>query len=151
MRAKLGLLEQHAGDIELLNSLLSVLARTGTDYTYFFRTLADFDPKHKEWDLFDSIAFSSLLQNWLVSYRNRLTLERASPAERRERMNRVNPCYVLRGRLLDRAVLNADQGDFAELDRLMTLLQNPYEERAGMEQYSRPQPEDMPPALMKVL
>jgi uncharacterized protein YdiU (UPF0061 family) len=151
MRAKLGLLEQHPGDIDLLNGLLPVLASTGTDYAYFFRTLADFDFKQKGWDLFDSLAFSPLLQNWLESYRDRLTLERTPPAERRERMNRVNPCYVLRGRLLDRAVLNAEQGDFAELDRLMTLLQNPYEEQAGMEHYSRPQPEAMPTVLMKVL
>jgi uncharacterized protein YdiU (UPF0061 family) len=135
MRAKLGLQTRHPGDIDLVNSLLSALARCGTDYADFFRDLARFEPGR-------GLTYSASLQSWLDSYQDRLSLEKSPPGERRERMNRVNPCYVLRGHLLDQAVQSAGQGDFTELDRLVTLLQNPYEEQPGMDFYSLPQQKD---------
>jgi uncharacterized protein YdiU (UPF0061 family) len=135
MRAKLGLQTQHPGDVDLVNNLLSALACTGADYTGFFRDLARFEPGR-------GLRYSASLQSWLDSYQDRLSLEKAPPGERRERMSRVNPCYVLRGHLLDQAVQSAGQGDFTELDRLATLLQNPYEEQPGMDFYSLPQQKD---------
>lgn len=135
MRAKLGLQTQHPGDVDLVSNLLSALARCGTDYAGFFRDLACFEPGR-------GLTYSAPLQSWLDSYQDRLSLEKSPPGERRERMNRVNPCYVLRGHLLDQAVQSAGQGDFTELDRLVTLLQNPYEEQPGMDFYSLPQQKD---------
>lgn len=135
MRAKLGLQTQHPGDADLVNNLLSALACTGADYASFFRDLARFGPGR-------GLRYSASLQNWLDSYQDRLSLEKSPPGERRERMSRVNPCYVLRGHLLDQAVQSAGQGDFTELDRLTTLLQNPYEEQPGMDFYSLPQQKD---------
>ena len=41
-------------------------------------------------------------------------------------MNRVNPKYVLRNYLAQTAIEKAQQKDFSEIDRLLTLLQNPY-------------------------
>jgi uncharacterized protein YdiU (UPF0061 family) len=136
MRAKLGLQTQHPGDADLVNSLLSALARSGADYARFFRDLACFEPGR---GLFGATAYSAPLRNWLDSYQDRLSLEKASPDQRRERMNRVNPCYVLRAHFLDHAIQSAEQGDFAELNRLSALLQNPYEEQPGMDFYSLPQ------------
>lgn len=53
-------------------------------------------------------------------------------------MNQVNPCYVLRAHLLNQAIENAERGDFCDLDRLLDLMQNPYEERTGMDFYRLP-------------
>jgi serine/tyrosine/threonine adenylyltransferase len=79
-----------------------------------------------------------LWHSWLDSYRQRSALENLSQNSRRERMNRVNPCYVLRAHLLNQAIENTERGDFSELDRLVDFLQNPYEERAGMDFYRLP-------------
>ena len=38
-------------------------------------------------------------------------------------MNRVNPKYVLRNYLVQTAIEKAQQKDFSEIDRLLTLLQ----------------------------
>jgi uncharacterized protein YdiU (UPF0061 family) len=131
MRVKLGLQTQHPDDIVLVNSLLSALALSGADYAGFFRDLACFKPGH-------DMTYSAPLQNWLASYQDRLSLEKASPGERRDGMNRVNPCYVLRAHLLDQVEQKAEKGDFTELERLLKLVQNPYEEQPGMAFYSQP-------------
>ncbi|MEF3074176.1 YdiU family protein [Methylobacter sp. Wu1] len=136
MRAKLGLQTQHPGDADLVSGLLSALARSGADYACFFRSLAGFEPGRGSLDF---PTFAAPLQNWLDSYQDRLRLEKASADQRLARMNRVNPCYILRRHFLDQAVQKAEKGDFTELDRLLTLLQNPYEEQAGMDFYSLPQ------------
>ena len=149
MREKLGLHGPDPGDTDLVSSLLSVLAHTGADYAGFFRSLARFEPEQNGRGLFDAVDFSSPLQNWLDSYRDRLSLEKTPPNERRDRMNRVNPCYVLRAHLLDKTIDCAEQGDFTELERLMTLMQNPFEELPGMDFYRLPQPEQLSPAFLK--
>ena len=146
MRLKLGLYTKHPGDIDLINNLLSVLTLSGDDYPAFFRKLADLELHHKSSGWIKTLGFSGLWQNWLDSYRQRLGLENLSPNARQERMNRANPCYVLRAHLLNQAIENAECGDFSELDRLLDLLQNPYEERAGMDFYSLPQVANRLPA-----
>ncbi|MFZ2170361.1 MAG: protein adenylyltransferase SelO family protein, partial [Methylococcaceae bacterium] len=146
MRLKLGLYTEHPGDIDLINSLLSVLTLSGDDYPVFFRKLADFELYLKSSEWIKALGFSGLWQNWLDSYRQRLGLENLPPNARRERMNRVNPCYVLRAHLLNQAIENAERGDISELDRLLGLLQNPYEVRAGMDFHRLPPVTNMPPA-----
>jgi uncharacterized protein YdiU (UPF0061 family) len=55
-------------------------------------------------------------------------------------MNRVNPKYVLRNYLAQAAIEKAQQKDFAEIDRLLALLQHPYTDQPGMEGYAAPPP-----------
>ncbi|WAK02952.1 protein adenylyltransferase SelO [Methylobacter sp. YRD-M1] len=147
MRTKLGLQTPHPGDVDLVHSLLSALARSNADYAGFFRDLARLEP-HR--GLFARTEFPVPLQNWLGSYQDRLRLEKSSPDQRRERMNRVNPCYVLRRHLLDQAIQSAEQGDFTELGKLLELVQNPYEERPGMDFYSQAQPEASFPTVQSL-
>ena len=142
MRAKLGLQSQHPGDSELLNSLLSVLTRTGLDYPSFFRRLAGCDPKHRDRNSLSRQKFQPIMRGWLDSYQERLSLEKSRPDERRERMNRINPCYVPRRHLIDLAVRRAEQGDFSEMKRLLSLLQSPFDPRPGMDFYSLPASEE---------
>lgn len=150
MRAKLGLHIQHSTDIDLINSLLSVLTLTGLDYAVFFRCLSSFEPGCKSRDIFEHSANPVLLQSWLDDYQNRLSLETTRASMRGEGMERVNPCYILRRYWLDKAIQFAEQDDFTELGRLMTLLQNPYEQQSGMDRYSRPQFEEPEPVMQKV-
>ncbi len=78
--------------------------------------------------------------DWAVRYRDRLHSEDSSDAGRHERMNRVNPKYVLRNYLAQVAIEKAQQKDFSEIDRLFTLLKNPYSEQPGMDAYAAPPP-----------
>jgi serine/tyrosine/threonine adenylyltransferase len=55
-------------------------------------------------------------------------------------MHRVNPKYVLRNYLAQQAIEKAQQKDFSEIDRLFTLLQDPFTDQPGMEAYAAAPP-----------
>ncbi|MDH4301525.1 MAG: protein adenylyltransferase SelO family protein, partial [Nitrospira sp.] len=77
---------------------------------------------------------------WAVRYRDRLRNERSRDEERCDRMNRVNPQYVLRNYLAQTAIEKAQHKDFSEIDRLFILLQDPFTDQPGMETYALPPP-----------
>ena len=132
MRAKLGLLERQDSDRQLVDELLSLMAADRTDFTILFRRLSYFDAGHAATgdalrDLFmDREAFDA----WALRYRQRLDLEDAQPAARRQRMLAVNPAIVLRNHLAEQAIVQAREGDFDEVQRLMAALSTPFTEPA---------------------
>jgi uncharacterized protein YdiU (UPF0061 family) len=76
-------------------------------------------------DLFlDRDAFDA----WAVRYAERLRAEASIDAERALQMNRVNPKFVLRNHLAEVAIKTAQAGDFAEVNRLLKVLQQPFDE-----------------------
>jgi uncharacterized protein YdiU (UPF0061 family) len=77
---------------------------------------------------------------WALRYQARLQSEGSRDDERREAMNRVNPRYVLRNYLAQIAIEKAQQKDYSEIDRLLALLQHPYNDQPGMEGYATSPP-----------
>jgi uncharacterized protein YdiU (UPF0061 family) len=52
-------------------------------------------------------------------------------------MRRSNPAYVLRNYMAETAIrLAEDEQDYNEIERLLGLLQNPYKEQPGLEDYA---------------
>lgn len=126
MREKLGWYQQHDDDMDLIISLLCVLARTKQDYSEFFRRLGRFEAGCKARDLFVPMQDLELMQAWLMRYQARLTLETVSKQERQRRMNQVNPVYVLREPVLNQLIKSVERGDFSALEQLILRLQMPY-------------------------
>ena len=60
---------------------------------------------------------------------------------RRERMHAVNPLYILRNYLAQKAIDAAEAGDYSEVQRLHTVLTQPFTEQPGMEGYAERPPE----------
>jgi hypothetical protein len=78
---------------------------------------------------------------WARRYGARLTKERSQDAERCERMNRINPKYVLRNYLAQQAIeLATEKKDYSEIDRIHALLRDPFGEQPAMEAYAAPPP-----------
>lgn len=143
MRLKLGLGQEKNEDEGLIQDLLSLMQRSRADYTMVFRTLGKFETASEVRnevvrDLFlDREAFEA----WSVRYRDRLLAEGSRDAERKLRMDRVNPAYVLRNYLAQEAIERAQRDkDFSEIDRLLGLLRDPFCEHPGLERYSAPPP-----------
>ncbi|MFO0705842.1 MAG: YdiU family protein [Nitrospira sp.] len=142
MRAKLGLAEERDDDGGLIQDLLTLMAQYRVDYTIFFRTLSGFrsasgESNDRVRDFFlDREAFDA----WAGHYADRLRAERSVDSARAERMNRVNPKYVLRNYLAQQAIEKAQQKDYGEVDRLLSLLQDPFSDRPDMESYAAPPP-----------
>ncbi|HSQ92364.1 MAG TPA: protein adenylyltransferase SelO family protein, partial [Nitrospiraceae bacterium] len=107
-------------------------------YTNFFRALGRFEtgsstPNEPLRDFFlDRESFDQ----WARRYESRLREEGSLDEDRLARMNRVNPKYVLRNYMAQTAIEKAQQKDFSEIDRLLTLLQNPYSDQPGMDGYA---------------
>ncbi|TFW27087.1 protein adenylyltransferase SelO [Duganella callida] len=139
LHAKLGLAmldEQFDADRALFDDLFAILP--GVDFTQFFRRLsglhaADAGGDQPLRDLFiDRPAFDA----WAERYRTRLRAEHSDDAARQVAMNNVNPKYVLRNYLAQVAIEKAQNKDFSEVERLLKVLQRPYDEQPEHEQYA---------------
>jgi uncharacterized protein YdiU (UPF0061 family) len=144
MRAKFGLAADQADDALLLQDGLKLLHESRADYTTFFRHLGNFDsaPGAGNAPLRDLFADRDAFAAWAGRYRVRLALEASTDAERKPRMDGVNPRYVLRNYLAETAIRKAaDERDYSEIDRLLRLLAHPYDEQAPMQAYAEPAPQ----------
>ena len=151
MAAKLGL-DQFSGeaDRKLVDELLNVLQLAETDMTIFFRQLATWRP---------GLSYESCMmpayytpetltdeakqrtQAWFKTYADRLQSNRWSDEERRDRMNRVNPKYVLRNYLAQLAIDKADAGDASMIYELLDTLRRPYDEQPERAEFAAKRPD----------
>lgn len=143
MRAKLGLCEERPEDQALSAGLLNLMHANNIDYTNLFRDLADLklDSKTSDAPLRDRFVDREGFDAWLAEYRDRLRAERSSDGARRAAMRSVNPRYVLRNYLAQKAIGLAEQGDYSEIDRLQKLLSRPFEDQADMQDYAGEPPD----------
>ncbi len=144
MRGKLGLATGQADDATLLQDLLKLLSDSRADYTTFFRRLGNFGsaPGAVNAPLRDLFVQRDAFAAWAERYRIRLPLEASTDAERKARMDRVNPKYVLRNYLAETAIRKAaDERDYSEIGRLMRLLARPFDEQTPMQAYAEPAPQ----------
>lgn len=136
MRAKLGLPEglDDAAAGTLVDDLITLLQEERVDHTSFFRRLAwaargDADPVRSL--VRDTAAIDGWLARWLA-----LSPDAAS-------MDRVNPVYIPRNHLVEEALDAAVTGDLDPIHRLLAAVSAPFEERAGLERYAAPAPEEL--------
>jgi serine/tyrosine/threonine adenylyltransferase len=135
MRNKLGVLAAREEDRVLADDLLRLMAAERTDFTITFRRLSVFSTaagatNEALRDLFvDRPAFDA----WATRYATRLRAENSADVERALRMNRVNPKYILRNHLAETAINKAREGDFNEVQRLLKVLQRPFDEQPESE------------------
>jgi uncharacterized protein YdiU (UPF0061 family) len=134
MAKKLGLLEYKQSDEALINQLLVMMANDRVDYTLFFRKLCDFSELNQS--LRDYFIDRDKFDLWSKSYLLRLEAQDLSDEERQQAMLQVNPAYVLRNYMAQEAIEAAENGDFSEVELLLTILKNPFITRPEAEKYA---------------
>jgi uncharacterized protein YdiU (UPF0061 family) len=151
-RQKLGLAITDTNDQSLINELLNLLAENQVDHTIFFRNLSYFDDKslYRGGGINNHLPYTNLrdlfidrdaFDPWAEKYRQRLSLETRSTKERRQSMLKTNPKYILRNYMAETAIRKAeDDHDYREIDRLLKLLQSPYDEHPDSEEYAKHPP-----------
>lgn len=137
MRRKLGLTTQEKGDNDILNALFALMAREGSDYTRTFRMLSQTEQQSAASPLRDEFIDRAAFDSWFGTYRERLQREEIQDDARQAQMKAVNPAMVLRNWLAQRAIEQAEQGDYAELHRLHDALRTPFADRSD-DYVSRP-------------
>jgi uncharacterized protein YdiU (UPF0061 family) len=139
MRRKLGLSTEDEGDPALAQDLLNAMAEAGADFTKTFRAL-DPESDDKVRPLFVEPA---KYDAWAERWRERLAREPQDAASRRAAMQSVNPVYIPRNHRVE-AVLAAaiERDDYGPFEEILTVLAQPFEERAEFADYAEPAPDD---------
>jgi serine/tyrosine/threonine adenylyltransferase len=160
--AKLGLTR---ADKSLVDELFQVLTVVETDMTLFFRGLAnvpvDVDPAEANDDALlaplagayytpDALTGDARARTlaWLRRYgdcvrQEGTTRDAAGPPAilRKQRMDAVNPKYILRNCLAQLAIDDAEKGDSSRVLELLDVLRHPYDEQPERERFAARRPD----------
>jgi protein adenylyltransferase len=138
-------------DPQLVGDLFQLLAAVETDFTLFFRNLAavPLDDSLDDAALVATLRRAFYSENtppgpmaaWLRRYIARVRREGVAAATRAQRMNSANPKYVFRNYLAQLAIDALEQGDASVLERLMKVLQRPYDEQPAHDELAERRPE----------
>ena len=141
MRRRLGLTTAEDNDLALVERLLQRMQSGAVDYTLFFRKLGEHPVEEALKVVRDDFIDLAGFDRWGEDYLARCQREPGNATGRRERMHAVNPLYILRNYLAQRAIEAAEAGDYSEVRRLHRVLCTPFDEQAGMESYAQRPPE----------
>jgi serine/tyrosine/threonine adenylyltransferase len=141
-----------ADDDALLAGLGTLLTEAETDMPVFFRQLARArlgDPEAAVATLAEAhyapdavtAGRHAELRRWLADYAARVRVEGLDDAERRRRMDAVNPRYLPRNYLVQQVIEATERGDRAALPELLDVLRHPYDDQPGRERFAAKRPE----------
>ncbi|WP_227062729.1 protein adenylyltransferase SelO [Acinetobacter pittii] len=137
---KMGLPHFHKDSLDCSFSFLRILQTEQLDYTQSFIRLQNKEYKTLRDDCLDIRQFDEFLSQY-QSIR-----EHQDTDELDANMQQVNPIYILRNHMAQRAIEAAERDDFSEVDRLFKLLNHPYTRQPELEQPQDlgPLPSDVP-------
>ncbi len=142
--AKLGLMSARDEDAALINTLLAALQAGHADFTNSFHTLADaaLGTAH-EAGFRQQFREPGIVDEWLATWRLRLAAEARAPAMVHEAMRRTNPAFIPRNHRVEQALQAAsDHDDLGPFTRLLSVLQQPFDDHPEAEELSRPPLDD---------
>ncbi|KIC11111.1 hypothetical protein RA19_07030 [Leisingera sp. ANG-M1] len=126
-RAKLGISSAQEGDLELVTSLLGLMAENQSDFTNTFRALADGTVR-------DQFTDPAAFDGWAEGWQARLESELDPPAV----MRAANPAFIPRNHRIEEMIAAAVAGDYALFHRLNAVLAAPYEDQPEHMELQRP-------------
>ena len=136
-------------DVKLIQDLEDCLQLTETDMTIFFRNLSDFEGTNF-FEILENAFYTTAevskdikekWEKWFQNYDDRLQKESLNQLQRKEKMDAVNPKYVLRNYMAQLAIDAADNGDYSLINELFQLLKKPYSEQPKYEKWFTKRPE----------
>jgi len=140
---KLGLLNINNRNIELINSYLKILESESIDFTLSFTDLSKVLIKEKN---FNDSVFSSVknFEGWYQNWIRELTIKNTEIKKLAKDMNSINPCYIPRNHIIEKALNNATNNDMSEINKLLEIFKNPFEKQDISEDYLTPSNSESP-------
>ena len=137
---KLGLHEPRPDDDALAQGLLEIMTQNGADFTLTFRGLSDASANPQDDAAVRQLfAVTNAFDAWMARWRQRLSDEGGSPAERAASMRAINPAFVPRNHLVEEAIVAAvNGGDFSFFENLLSVLSAPYKDQPAFSRYAIP-------------
>jgi serine/tyrosine/threonine adenylyltransferase len=155
MTSKIGLFDEDVNDVFLIEELEKTLSLQEIDMTLFYRELSSLfrvenDINFEGFMQLISVAFytttdleinKAAWKNWFLLYENRLKSNSLPPALRKQKMDAINPKYVLRNYLAQMAIDAAEKGDFSLVTDFFEMLKKPYEEQPVFNKWYQKRPD----------
>ncbi|KMY55858.1 hypothetical protein AC623_19530 [Bacillus sp. FJAT-27231] len=133
MRAKLGLFNEEAEDEALIKDLLSIMQENKADYTNTFRALTLGTTEEI------STCGTSKFSEWNKRWQARLDRQQESKDSSKQLMQKSNPAVIPRNHRVEEALEAAvEQGDYSVMEKLLTVLSNPYAYSPEQNDYTTP-------------
>jgi uncharacterized protein YdiU (UPF0061 family) len=145
LRAKIGLFTERADDQALAQTLLDTMAKGQADFTLTFRRLSDAaNDRAAEEEVRKLFAAPETFDEWATQWRQRISAEPQSAAERQAAMRAVNPAFIPRNHRVEAVIKAAmESDDYAPFEKLLTVLSRPYEDQpANVADAVPPQPHE---------
>ncbi len=126
-------------NVQLAHDLLDRMAQSNADFTLVFRRLCDVTSETDEKDGEKFFDDPSLFQDWSKKWHAALHAEKRDPKDRRSLMRKINPAFIPRNHLVEEAISAAEeQNDFTVFEKLLSVLEKPFDDQPLNERYSRP-------------
>jgi uncharacterized protein YdiU (UPF0061 family) len=139
MASKMGFDEVTNDNMELTGRFIAMMEQSGADYTRSFRALNDVSQQGGLPHNYLQQQFAGLdaFHQWFADYKTLLTRDAVPDSARQQKMRQTNPKYILRNYMAQTAIDKAErEKDYAEIDRLMRVLQRPYDEHPETDHYA---------------
>jgi uncharacterized protein YdiU (UPF0061 family) len=137
---KIGLGTVMEGDADLVNRLLAAMQSAEADFTLTFRRLYEAMREQGEDSALRAMfSDAATIDQWLVDWRARVARDSRSLEERGESMRTASPAFIPRNHRVELALDAAtERGDLAPFDRLLAIVQHPYDDQPDATGFSRP-------------
>ncbi|WKA56083.1 protein adenylyltransferase SelO [Planococcus shixiaomingii] len=132
MRAKLGLFNEEPEDETLIDDLLKLMHKHGSDYTNTFVALTF--GKLENAELFEAPGFTE----WHTRWQARIESQQQSKEEVHELMRNSNPAIIPRNHRVEAALDAAAKGDYSVMERLLEVLAHPFAHTPEQAEYAAP-------------
>ena len=132
MRAKIGLLDDHLGDEELIRDLLEWMENNEADYTNTFNDLTE------GIILSDRNYSQPSFHTWHDKWKRRIKKNRIPWNLLASSMKHSNPLIIPRNHQVEKAINHAIAGDLKYFRDLSDALQNPYKVDSKLKCYQKP-------------
>ncbi|WP_331373698.1 protein adenylyltransferase SelO [Sinorhizobium chiapasense] len=140
MRRKIGLSTEEDGDLDLIQSLLTLMHEGNADFTLVFRRLAaSADDEGADPALVELFEKPGAVSPWLRDWRRRLAREALDAGARAAAMRSVSPAFIPRNHRVEQAIEAATRdADFSLFEALLDVTSRPYEDRPEHAAYAAP-------------
>ncbi|HAQ06653.1 MAG TPA: YdiU family protein [Bacillus bacterium] len=132
MRAKLGLFGEEKDDKELISGLLNLMQKHRADFTNTFRALTN--GKQEDTNLFKASEYDQ----WHETWQARIGRQEESKDSSQELMRKSNPAIIPRNHRVEEALDAAVNGDYSVMEKLLTVLSDPFAHSPEQAEYCKP-------------
>ena len=132
MKSKIGLFGEDKNDKELINDLLNWMTNGKADYTNTFCYLMNIKIGNTE------IYKDKYFTNWINNWKKRLLINNVSKEKQLTIMKSVNPNVIPRNHKVEEALKSADGGDLKIMNKLLSILNKPYDIKENIQEYQSP-------------